>query len=57
MAENNASRNWGGARKGSGQKPTGRTLHRYYVTSEESEKIKKFIERIRKEDEVKVKDK
>jgi len=39
---------WGGHREGSGRPSTGRKKYNIYVTNEEFEKIKNFIEEIRK---------
>lgn len=39
---------WGGARKGAGRPATGRKLQRIYATDEEMEKLRKYLEELRK---------
>ena len=38
----------GGAGRGQGRKPTGRSKHTYYVTPEENVKVKEYIQQLRK---------
>ncbi len=46
--ENQSS--WGGQRKGAGRKPTGRKGKFIYVTDEELEKVKEYIEKLRSQE-------
>jgi hypothetical protein len=39
---------WGGSREGAGRPATGRKRHQYYVTDEENEKLRKYLEELRK---------
>ena len=47
MTSDNIKGAHGGKREGSGRKPTGRKRQQYYVTDEENEQIKEFIEQLR----------
>lgn len=38
---------WGGNRKGAGRKPTGRKKRGFYITDEEYDKMREFLESIR----------
>jgi hypothetical protein len=42
------TRNWGGKREGSGRPSTGRKKQQFYITDEEAEQIKNFIDTLRK---------
>jgi hypothetical protein len=44
----NIRTDWGGYREGSGRKPTGRKLARIYVTEEEEQKLREYLEELRK---------
>jgi hypothetical protein len=41
--------NRGGKREGAGRKPSGKRKRNYYVTDQEHEEIKKFIEKLREQ--------
>lgn len=39
--------NWGGKRPGAGRKPSGRKTKNFYITEEEYEALKKYLEILR----------
>lgn len=45
----NIRSDWGGYREGAGRKSTGRKLARIYVTEEEEQKLRDYLEELRKE--------
>jgi len=38
---------WGGSRPGAGRKPTGRKKQTFYITDEENELLRKYLEELR----------
>ncbi len=39
--------NWGGAREGAGRPATGRKRKYFYITKEENDKLREYLEKLR----------
>ena len=44
----NKNNNWGGSRAGAGRPSTGRKKYNFYITDEEHQLLKQYLEQLRK---------